>query len=299
MRRAGKRTSRSNPVAADLPAPKIKHKNKLRRFVGRVLRQPDDAALSRQSPIVVGAIGGSGTRAVLRVLVGAGVYMGTNLNRMGDSRDLSRFMTSELNAVLERTRGVNYALDDLPPSMLQPLSRKFMRAVRRHLAERPAGAGKWGWKLPRSLYALPLIKRHFPKFRFVHMLRDGRDLALSANDFQYRLHHAALTGRDGDSEAMRLQMWAQVNCEAAGWAAANLPPDRYHLLRFEDLCDNPTAELTGLFRWLGITAQIAPLAATIKRPPTLGRFAGKGDDADFARKTDEIKGALQRFGYVS
>ena len=37
----------------------------------------------------------------------------------------------------------------------------------------------WGWKEPRSIYLLPFFHRHLPALRFLHVVRDGRDMALS------------------------------------------------------------------------------------------------------------------------
>jgi len=37
----------------------------------------------------------------------------------------------------------------------------------------------WGWKLSETLFMMPIIKHYFPKAKFIHLIRDGRDVALS------------------------------------------------------------------------------------------------------------------------
>ena len=46
----------------------------------------------------------------------------------------------------------------------------------------------WGWKEPRSIYLLPFFHQQLPALRFLHVVRDGRDMALSANQNQLRKH---------------------------------------------------------------------------------------------------------------
>ena len=42
------------------------------------------------------------------------------------------------------------------------------------------GKPRWGDKSPRYAISMPLLKRTLPEARFVHLIRDGRDVALSA-----------------------------------------------------------------------------------------------------------------------
>ena len=54
-------------------------------------------------------------------------------------------------------------------------------AVARHLAPLGGRPRPWGWKHPHSLLLLPLLVDAWPRLRFVHVVRDGRDMAFSAN----------------------------------------------------------------------------------------------------------------------
>ena len=58
-----------------------------------------------------------------------------------------------------------------------------------------AGTAAWGWKEPRSIYLLPFFHRHLPGLRFLHVVRDGRDMAFSENQNQLRKHGEARVSR--------------------------------------------------------------------------------------------------------
>ena len=58
--------------------------------------------------------------------------------------------------------------------------------VRTHLADLPRSATAWGWKEPRSIYLVPFLDAAMPSLRFLHFVRDGRDMAFSENQNQLR-----------------------------------------------------------------------------------------------------------------
>jgi sulfotransferase family protein len=257
-----KRYSRRNP----------RPKRPLRRLGARLAEQPARDVLALSHPIVVGAIGGSGTRVLRQCLVGAGVYMANHVNRSGDALDFSRFLNANLNAILTETRSVDYALQALPTALRGKVEKAFLRALRAHLADAPDGVRHWGFKVPRSIYILPLIQEILPAFRFVHLVRDGRDMALSGNEFQFTHHYRALAGEKAPDDMVlaRLMMWSAVNEEARRWALREMG-ERYRIVRFEDLTAAPQATLGALFAWLGIEADTARLAGLVQPPASIGR----------------------------
>ncbi|WP_176478318.1 sulfotransferase [Mesorhizobium sp. WSM3876] len=122
-------------------------------------------------PIVVINTAHSGSRLLARVLMDAGVYMGTNLNESLDCLEIQPLVE---HAVLASRNGVpaGRELDD-------PQSRRLAeRHFGNHLRDLGAAA-RWGWKLCETLLIVPLIRRYFPKAIFIHLVRDGRDVALS------------------------------------------------------------------------------------------------------------------------
>jgi hypothetical protein len=105
----------------------------------------------------------------------------------------------------------------------------------------------WGDKTPRYLTHINLLADLFPMARFVHVIRDGRDVALSEVDL-HRLHRRA---------ASIAFMWRRKL--RAGRAAANAVGERYTELRYEDLLSEPERELRRICRFLGFGFEPAML----------------------------------------
>ncbi|MDQ3645989.1 MAG: sulfotransferase, partial [Actinomycetota bacterium] len=94
-------------------------------------------------------------------------------------------------------------------------------------------------KTPRYVEHIPFLADLFPDARFVHLVRDGRNVALSYADVPF--------GPKTVSEAARL--WARR--VSAGMAAGRtLPPGRYIELCYEDLVEDPEGEAKGLCTFL-------------------------------------------------
>lgn len=104
------------------------------------------------------------------------------------------------------------------------------------------GKKGWGDKTPQYVEHVQLLAGLFPDARFIHMIRDGRDVAMSELDL-HRLHrHAA-------SAAFLWSRKVRIGREA-GRALAD---GRYMELRYEDMLASPDTELARLCRFLGLS----------------------------------------------
>jgi hypothetical protein len=234
-------------------------------------------------PGVIGATGGSGTRVLARVVRRGGMYVGSDLNRSDDALDFAAFSDRWID---RRERG------ETPGELVAELR----ALVARQHAE--AGGRPWGWKEPRSLYLLPLLDEQLPGLRFLHVVRDGRDMALSSNQVQLRKHGDAVLGPGDDPEPLRsIALWREVNSRAAD--VGERMGGRYLRLRFEDLCAEPAARVAEVLQFFGLEGDAAQIAAEeVQAPPSLGRW----HDADpelRAALTERAADALARFGYQS
>jgi Sulfotransferase family len=129
--------------------------------------------------------------------------------------------------------------EDVRPRLREGMTTgEAIAAIFETYAERQ-GKPHWGDKTPLYMQQLPLLERVFPDAIWVHLVRDGRDAALSFLELP-----------DGFSG----KTWAQprtVGQFAARWrteiaAARRLgrhAGDRYLELRYEDLVAEPEAEL--------------------------------------------------------
>lgn len=267
------------------------------------LRKLFGARNDRSGPFLIGATGGSGTRALQGALKEAGFFMGERLNHAGDAMDFEPFLDEAINPILAETRSLDYRLADLSSGTRAAARAGFADALDAFLAERRPADRLWGWKNPRSMYVLPIVAEACPQFRFLHLVRDGRDMAISDNQNQPRKHFEALFGepfQEGSAE-IAIRLWARANGQVADWAEANLGP-RYMRVRFEDLCAAPAEALARALAPAGFApdtvARIGAAAAKVVRTPdSVGRWCSL-PEAERWRLTELAAGALARFGYA-
>jgi hypothetical protein len=238
----------------------------LQRWFARTPLTPD--------PILIGGTGGSGTRVVQSLVESAGVFMGHNLNESKDALDFEPLLDRLVNQVLQETRGLNYLPSDLSPALRESALRELHDCCEAFLRRRPRHATRWGIKTPRLMYLLPLFQALYPELQFIHVVRDGRDMAFSENQNQLRKHYAAMFGEDvsGDLPSASLRLWAKANGDVHAFGERMLP-ERYHTLRFEDLCADPVGVTARLLRF----CVLAPLPdrhvrKQVRTPDSLGRW---------------------------
>ena len=132
------------------------------------------------NPRVIGATGGSGTRVMARLTRRGGTFIGTLLNEFEDAINIGLFLNDWIPPYIESEhQGV-----PMPPATGEEMIRQFHAALARHLEPMADRSGPYGWKEPRSIYLLPFFHARFPDMRFLHLIRDGRDMAFSANQNQ-------------------------------------------------------------------------------------------------------------------
>jgi hypothetical protein len=241
---------------------------------------------------VVGATGGSGTRVVARIVRAAGLYIGTELNDYEDALPFAAFSDRWINEYLAAGRNP-------PEETRRRMVDELQGFVDGHLSRRPEDAIGWGWKEPRSIYLLRFLNEELPKLRFLHFIRDGRDMAFSENQWQLKKHGAAVLGdelRWRRRPYRSISLWSSVNGRAADYGERELG-DRYLRVRFEDLCAQPGPTARQILDFFGLDGDAEAIGAAEVRPPkTLARWKTKGPRTV---QTLERFGepALSRFGY--
>lgn len=247
-------------------------------------------ALLELGPTVVGATGGSGTRVVARILRLAGLYTGSELNESEDAWKLGDYSDRWINTYLGR-RGTGLPRD-VENAMLDDLS----AVLAEHCAPLAATPRPWGWKEPRSIYLLPFLRRHLPDLRFLHVVRDGRDMALSENQNQLRKHGAAAPIPEDLAPAARsIALWSWVNLEGKRCGEEELGA-RYLRIRFEELCEKPLEVTARVLKFLELEGDAAELAREVAPPPSLARWRA-ADPAVVAELERVGSEALVELGY--
>lgn len=104
-----------------------------------------------------------------------------------------------------------------------------LRAFYGLYAER-AGKSRWGDKTPGYLRKMGLIGRHLPEARFIHLIRDGRDVAVSITG----LHFGPDTVREAAQRWVKRVGVARKQAERV---------EHYLEVRYEDLVEDSEATL--------------------------------------------------------
>ena len=104
------------------------------------------------------------------------------------------------------------------------------------------GAARWGDKTPRYVLDIPLFDRLFPGSRFVHIIRDGRDVAMSLR-----------TVRFGPNEPMSAAAFWERRVRAGRRDGDALGTARYHEVRYEQLVEDPERELRTICSFLELS----------------------------------------------
>ncbi len=251
-------------------------------------------------PVVIAGTGGSGTRVVARIVRHAGYDLGKDLNRAEDAIKFSPFHDAWINRLLKAERKSRGLSQDETDRMRAD----FQRLIKRHLAECAPGNDevmRWGWKAPRSIYLVPVLHDLFPELKFIHVLRDGRDMALSPNRNQLRKHgEAALSWKErlfNSAPERSLLLWEHVNLRAAQYGETELAGN-YHLVRLEDLCREPVKTTARILEFLDSDADPTFVArAEIASPLSVGRWRTY-PKALAARLESLAQGSLRKFGYL-
>ena len=116
-----------------------------------------------------------------------------------------------------------------------------------YAAER--GKARWGDKTPLYMQHLDLLERLFPDARFVHLIRDGRDAALSFLSVQAGLMTEGW-GHPRDAAGFACQ-WA-TEVASARELGARVGGQRYRELRYEALVADPEGELRTVCSFAGL-----------------------------------------------
>jgi hypothetical protein len=88
---------------------------------------------------------------------------------------------------------------------------------------------RWGDKTPEYVYHLPVLKALFPGARYIHIVRDGRDVALSL----FQMHFGSKNIYKAAKE------WKDVILMVKDFAAQSLDKEQFMEFRYEDLLVKP------------------------------------------------------------
>ena len=278
--------------------------------------------LDSQPFLIVGGLGGSGTRVVAALIQHFGVHLGYDLNEQFDNltytllfkrrqvlglpeaeivQDL-RLLAGFLSEGRKTSPADNQYLYHLASVDRPQHESPWLQQRVLHLRQRELSANYgltqgslWGLKEPNSHVLLPYFAKAFPDVRYVHVARNGLDMAFSENKNQLRYWADEFLGDpqcSGEiSESRQLRYWCAVQKRAIKIGATM--DGRFYLLNYDKLCAEPETEVAKLVDFLTLDVPKALFESSLKLiyATQASRFKGR-DMGQFDRASVDYVASL-------
>lgn len=145
------------------------------------------------------------------------------------------------------------------------------------------GKRQWGDKTPHYVLHMPLLARLFPEARFVHIYRDGRDVALSWLKKRYEPQNLYAA----------IEQWSFMVTTGMR-DGRRLGPERYFEVRYETLISETEAVMRKVCRLLGLPWDAAVLRPNRSQRGTAGVTAGPPPAEVKSRNSEKWKTEMAR-----
>jgi hypothetical protein len=262
-------------------------------------------------PVVIGGVGGSGTRLIAQCLNELGFFMGHDLNEASDNlwftllfkrteildssdREFGELVDIFLKGMTGLHEFTNMEIDLInqlasidrdqhPATWLRIRANTILSAT---CKMQPST--RWAWKEPNTHIVLDRLIKYLPKMKYIHVTRNGLDMAHSGNQNQL-----ALWGRYFICEQFNispyysLKYWCTVHrrvLEIGQSIGRN-----FLFLNYDKFCLKPDDGIMELCTFLELnptSTQKDTLIRLIKPPSSIGRFKQHGiklfDEDDIA-----------------
>jgi len=280
-----------------------------------------------QLSVAIGGVGGSGTRLVADILMRCEYYVGGSLNHAHDNLWFTLlFKRPGWFKRLPSEEEIVSALNLFRRAMITGLSKNtsesetdYIWKIARELEDSRVRTGAnratakqlinskspnfdkfvgWGWKEPNTHIFLPQIATTIPNMKYVHVVRNGLDMAVGKNQQQLRNwgKFIGVPAENSRSLASRsLEFWIAANRRAIEICEQQLH-GRYHIVNYDEFCKNPYEGVERFMTFLGVTMpynKIEALAQLVS-PKSIGRHRRYTTDM-FSEAQVE---AVREFGFV-
>jgi len=283
-------------------------------------------------PVVVGGVGGSGTRVIAQILTDLGYYLGQELNGPLDNlwftfllkrpkwyrrvaQDKARVVQglrimelamggqpirSYSDKAFVARAAVEHALSlSNPPAQngFWPLAQAWKLLVTR--PKPPHESRAWGWKEPNSHLYLQQIAEYFPAAKYIHAVRHGLDMAFSGNQQQVENWGWLFGVKPADSpdelRCASLEFWVKANQRAVE-IGRRLGAKRFMFLNFDRLCAAPEAGVRQMLDFLEINAGSAKVDE-LARIPRVPNSARRHRQQNLSQFPPALVQAVRSFGF--
>lgn len=281
----------------------------------------------KYGPIAIGGVGGSGTRIVANIIAQSGIFIGNDLNDSLDNLSFSYlfihydiFISSDRkfseiykcfrNSMTGGASTADFVECDRLLSYLARCNRPFPARgsdwvaerhsqLRNSLGSSPIQGQQWGWKVPNTHMIIDRLAAIEPTLRYIHVVRNGMDMAFSANQNQLHAWGPMALGplyeapMSEPARSLAFWCWAHRRIQKIGAQLGS----RFLMINFDTLCLAPEEGIRNILDFVGVRTSdenIASLGNAIAIPETSGRANSKDitqfnkDDIEFVRSVGFI-----------
>lgn len=261
--------------------------------------------MSSRTFVAIGGVGGSGTRLIASLLLEAGYNLGNMLNMENDNLyftllfkrpdilnmdedSFSRHLDVFLASFSEHCLPKNSSLIIEQAKLAHPLvwSQPVATSLLHHLAAdgndgvvtaTQTDLSLLGWKEPNTHIVLDRLYQSIPNFKYIHVIRNGLDMAFSNNKRQALLWGQWLLGftMSDPDPAYLLKYWCAVHKRIMDIASQLSRSNTFYLLDYDRLIETPMPVLDELFDFLQVHPtpnHISNLSRLILTTDSSGRF---------------------------
>ncbi|MDG2174763.1 MAG: sulfotransferase [Gammaproteobacteria bacterium] len=254
-------------------------------------------SLSTNSPIVIGGVGGSGTRLIAQCVNKLGYFLGHDLNAANDNLWFALLFTrpeilnsseeefDELVDIFLSGMTGNVQFTNKQIELINDLSSKdriqhpvdWLKQRADSLLsnkEKMPPNSLWGWKAPNSHIVLDRLITRFNSMKYIHVVRNGLDMAFSQNQNQLNIWGQHFIGDECSiSPYFSLKYWCITHRRVL--EIGKPMGTNFLFLNYDNFCSNPERGILELCSFLGFdSANILhdSLLELIHAPDSIGRF---------------------------
>ncbi|WP_144213672.1 sulfotransferase [Shewanella donghaensis] len=246
-------------------------------------------------PLIIGGLGGSGTRVICKIAQELGYFMGSDLNASEDNLTFT-YLFKEITFKTATSKLKHQKLNILAKHLTAERvewNENEIQILHECLSNRPLHPEKWaqkrldkilclnrsenhmehwGWKEPNSHIYLREIIDVFPGCKYIHVTRNGLDMVYSSNQNQLQLWGELVLGREiTNSPKDAFDYWHKVDKDIRQQSESH--PERILMLNFDQICNAPDMIINELMAFLKKdTFDRDSIKQLIKKPSSIGRY---------------------------
>ncbi len=256
--------------------------------------------MRNNNPAIIGGVGGSGTRLIAQIFKVIGYNMGNDFNKACDNLSFTLLFrrtevlslnSSEFQHLINILKTSIVGDKKLTTNQLNTINKlsntprpytttEWLKDRGNALINTPINQInndqkiKWGWKEPNSHLVLKQLHKSLPEMKYIHVIRNGIDMAYSENQNQLKLwgkyffnDNVAITPENS------LKYWCIVHQNLLEYSK-NMNGS-FYLLNFDEFCQEPKKGVSKLIQFLKLkltASQELQVHELIKLPKTIGRY---------------------------